>query len=138
MSSFSDRSKAEVTANVMFLFQRARWVHTGLPYSVDGDYGHDGEGVLLGDSEFGIWIPRPDSDYLTNEQLAEMETVDGVPCAIKTWDTASVWLTREEAESHGEAFSYRHPDGWRVFGVPAMGALPTLISAGEKKPAPVA
>ena len=131
MTTLKERSKSEATANPVFLFQEARWIHTGIPYSMDGEYAHDGEGVCLGKLENRVWEPYPDSDYLTDEELSLMETEDGVPCAIKTWNTVCVFLTREGAEKHGEELKYRYPSGYRVFAVQAMGLLPKTIEAAE-------
>ncbi len=132
MNSLKERSRVECTQNVVFLFQVARWRVVALPWTSDGEYSHDGEGILLGDVVDHVWRPKEDSEYLTNEQLEGMESVDGAPCAFKDWETKAVFLTRPNAESYGETFSYRWPDGWRVFGVPAMGMLLKVIETREE------
>ena len=125
--TFRERCKQECTRNVVFLFQTPRWIHTGFPYTTDGEYGHDGEGTILGDTVSGHWESRENAEYLTNEQLEEMETIDGIPCAIKTWETQFVTLSREEGESHGKEYDYRYRNGWRVYGVHSIGKMVDVI-----------
>ncbi len=125
--TFSERCKAEGTRDVVFLFQYATSEFIGHPYTEDGEYGHDGEGIILGDTVKGHWTPRQDAEYLTTEEMMEMETVDGHPCVIKNWKTEFVTLTREEGEKHGKERSYNYPDGWQVYGIPSNGRLADLI-----------
>jgi len=130
MKTHTERCHAECTRDPVFLFQRRRYIGTGMPYTDDGEYYFDGEGVILGDvGSDHVLRPREDTEYLTNKQLAEMETAEGVPCLIETWDTESVWLDRDEAEAWGNAKSYRFGDGWRVYSVPAMGDLTAILTA---------
>jgi len=125
-----ERCRAECTRDVIFLFQVRRYIATGYPYTSDGEYCHDGDGVILGDvDEQRRWTPREGAEHLTTEQLLEMTTLDDVPCLIETWETASVYLTREEAESFGRRTEYNYRDGWRVYGVPANGKLAALLTA---------
>lgn len=129
-----ERCRAEATKNVVFLFQGRRWIHTGMPYcgTIGKEYGCDGEGVCLGTVNGGLWEPDEDADYLTNEQLSRMENIDDVPCAIETWETESVWMTREDAEKYGKSRSHNYRDGWRVYGVPCDGAMWAAIKAAEQ------
>lgn len=126
--TFRERCRKESTANVIFLLQLPYWIPTGFPYSDDGDYGHDGEGVLLGDTdERGFWTPRKDAEYLSDEELHDMETADGVPCAILTHRTERVFLSREEANEWARNNRHNLRDGYSVYGVPAMGRLAELL-----------
>lgn len=126
--NYAERCKQEATRDVVFLFQVPDWIGTGFPMAEDGEYCHDGDGIRLGDTdERGYWEPRDDAPYLTKEQLSEMENADGIPCAIKTWRTLFVTLTREEGEHHGAEYHYRYRDGWRVYGVPANGRMAEMI-----------
>lgn len=132
MNRLSDRAATEATRSPVFLFQERIWRVTGLPYrSGDGEYGHDSEGVILGDTVSGFWEPRSDAEYLTYEELSEMEDINGVPCAYEEWSTKHVWLSRPEAEAHGEKFSYRYSNGWLVFAVPAASQLVNSIEVAE-------
>ena len=117
--SFRERCQHEGTRNVIFLLQRKRYILTGEPVAYEGgEYGHDGEGWLLGDIlPGGKWEPREDSEYLTWQEL------EGKECATSYWCTESVWLTREEATEYAESRSYNYPDGWLVYGVCAEGEL---------------
>lgn len=128
MLGYAERCRLESTRDVVFLFQTPRWIGTGLPLAEDGEYCHDGDGIRLGDiDERRHWTPREGSEYLTNEQLEDMDNSDGIPCSIKVWDTQSVFLTREEAESHGSNYKHRYREGWRVYGVPCNGSMAALI-----------
>ncbi len=125
----SERCKAECTRDVIFLFQVRRYIATGYPYTDDGEYCHDGDGVILGDvDDRRQWTPREDEQHLTPQQLLEMTTLDDVPCLIETWETACVFLSREEAEAFGTAKDYNYRDGWQVYGIPANGELAALLA----------
>jgi len=64
MKPFQQRCQEEGTRDVIFLLQVPDWVYTGFPYTTDGEYGHDGEGVILGDtSSRNLWEPREDAEY---------------------------------------------------------------------------
>lgn len=130
--NFDERCSHEATRDVVFLLQARRWIFTGIPRTLDGEYGHDGEGMLLGDTKNGFWEPRENAEYLTGKQLAEMEDAEGVPCAIETWKTERVFLSREEGTRYGERRSYNYSDGWRVYGVPSEGELPKIIRCSER------
>lgn len=45
------------------------------------------------------------------------------------WQTVGAYLTRAEANAAGKANDHRYPHGWRVYGVPAGGALASLVPA---------
>lgn len=45
----------------------------------------------------------------------------------ESWRTERVFLTREEGEAWAEARSYDYPLGYRVYCVPAIGELSTLL-----------
>jgi len=107
---FAERCHEEMTRDVIFLLQiRRRCYHT-LP---DGIEMVEGAFVGRGGTEYPIEhilrLSTPGQDY------------------VEWWDTESVWLDRETAEAYGEAHAYNYPDGWRVYGVYAKGALAKLI-----------
>lgn len=111
----------ECTRDPIFLFQRRRWIVTGAPEGYEFDC--DGECVKWTDCD-GNGMEEP--SILSPKDLAQ-NTHDGcgwdVPCAIETWETESVWLSREEAEAYGRRRSYNYRDGWRVYCVCAEGQL---------------
>lgn len=126
--SFRERCAKEATANVIFLLQVPDYIMIGYPYSDDGEYCHDGEGVILGDvNEQGLWVAREDAEYLTDKELMEMTTCDDVPCLLKRWRTSNVFLSREEAEEWAQANAHNLRDGYQVYGVCAVGALAELL-----------
>jgi hypothetical protein len=120
------------TRDAIFVFQAGRYIYTGTP---DGYY-HDGEGYIRGEPDAqGCYRPAEDAEdeaYLTNAQLAQMETDEGVPCALQIWETEAVYLSREEGEAYGNSRAYNYPDGWRVYCVPANGELGQLLRLGDR------
>ena len=112
--TFSQRCREEMTRDVVFLFQRRRVNIVAVPEG----YEHDGEGVIR---EGGI------GEYLSTDELLNMESEDGGGCVLIHWDTESVWLSREESEQYGRDHAYNYPDGWRVYGVPSEGELAVLV-----------
>lgn len=99
-----------------------------MPFSEDGEYGHDGDGIILGDTnERGYWEAREDAEYLTYERLSQMEPEGGGVCAVEWWETERVFLSREEATAYGESQAHNYRHGWRVYGVPSEGELAELI-----------
>jgi hypothetical protein len=134
MKTFDERCREEGTRDVVFLLQVPDWVYTGFPYSSDGEYFHDGEGVILGDvDEKNCLHPREDAEYLTDEQMEDMDNIDGVPCAIQKWRTVGVYLTREEAEDFAKRHEYRGDfrKGWNVYGICASEELAKAIRIAE-------
>lgn len=124
MSTLDERSYQECTKDVIFVFQTLKWIFTGEPFSLGKEYEYDGEGW------YEVGQDEDDFEYLSFKDLSELETLDGIPCALKEWQTEAVFLTREEGEAYGRGREYRW-DGWRVYGVPMMGDLPQLIKKAE-------
>lgn len=115
---FKTRCRNECTRNVIFLFQRRVYNRTGYP----DDY--------LQDDDSNVYDPE-DTEMehpLTGKQLNELCFGDfDTPCAIEEWHTENVFLSREEGEQWGKSHAYNYPDGWRVYGVCAIGELADLI-----------
>jgi hypothetical protein len=118
----------ECTRDPIFLFQARRWHVLGAPEGYDFDA--DGECVAVGEKAASLVDENgdPERTVLSEKDLAartfgEFDT----PCAIATWVTERVYLSREEAESYGRARAYNYPSGWRVFCVCAEGALGALL-----------
>ena len=130
---FSERCRREATANVIFLLQSRRWVVTSIPDYHDADdptaeYGVDDEGdIILGRLDGNHWTPLEDAEPLKMTEVAEMMNDDDIPCAIETWETERVFLTREEANTYARARDYNYPSGWRVYALPAEGELVKLL-----------
>ena len=104
-----DRCREEGTRDVIFLFQVRQVIPTDVP-----------SGCVIGDEGI-LESANLQGPYLTGDQLLDRE------CAIETWRTASVWLTREEAEAFGERNRHNYGEkdkGWMVYGVPAEGCSP--------------
>lgn len=60
----------------------------------------------------------------------EGEELKGCTCAITSWRTENVFLTKEEAINHGESRPYawgRYKEGWRIWGVMAIGLMPEIL-----------
>ena len=135
-SKFSTRDQSasnEATFSPIFLFQRRKWIYTGVPEGYD--YVFDYGVVKVGDDDLPIM--NDDNDFvevLTNEQLAEMIQGDwDVPCAIETWETDKVFLTRQEAETYGKNRSYNYREGWRVYSVNCYGELAEALKDGSER-----
>lgn len=110
---FRERCEAECTRDVIFLFQvrDVTWVDCPEGYEWDSDVirklpGNDDE---------------DDPAKLTDDDMIDRG------CAIESWRTEGVWLSREEGEAWGREKDYRFAKGWRLYGVPAEGALVELI-----------
>ena len=125
--TYNTRCRQEATRSVIFLFQIKQLNLVGYPHAEDGEYCHDGDGVILGDTIGNEWRPRDDAEYLTTEQLETMETDEGGPCVVTHWQTLGVFMSRVEAEEYGRKTDHRYKDGWRVYGVPAEGHLEHLL-----------
>jgi len=68
---------------------------------------------------------------LKPEELEMMDNESRTPCAVETWRTDKVFLTRRAAEDHGAAIDYRHPEGWRVYCVCCDKELADVIRESE-------
>lgn len=134
-SQFITRDKSasdEATASPIFLFQRRRWIITGCPE----DYDFFDDGIVAKVDDDGDPIMTEDGDYaetLNSKQLSEHIYGNwDVPCAIETWETDCVFLTRQEAEEYGRVRSYNYRDGWRVYSVPCSGELVKALRDGSE------
>lgn len=106
----------ECTARPVFLVQR-RFINA--VREPDG-YSHDGEGFIEDDG-------GEDAEYLTGEQLLAME------CAVEQWETVAVAFSREDAEAYGKDTAHRYREGWRSYGVPAIGGLAEIVDGRGAK-----
>lgn len=64
------------------------------------------------------------------------EDEDNCNCYIQVWKTEGVFLTREEAISHGEARPYawgKQNEGWRIYGVMCIGLMAELLGKHNKE-----
>jgi hypothetical protein len=120
----------ECTRDPIFLFQRRRWVVLGAPEGYDFDDEGDCVAVderaesLVDEGGFQERTVLSGLD-LAGRVFGEWDT----PCALETWDTEHVFLSREEGEAYGRARAYNYRDGWRVYCVCAEGQLADLLSA---------
>ena len=122
--TFRERSAAEGTRDVIFLFQSRRWEIVAIPtgYSME-----DGE-VYRDRDQFNPGFDTDHGEQISGEELSKITQGEwDVPCALERWDTEGVFLTREEGETYGENHAYNFPDGWRVYGLPAMGELAQFL-----------
>jgi len=85
--------------------------------------------------EFDEGEYRMDPNYgageLPDEPVDPTKSVFGewdTPCTLETWETEAVFLSRERGEAYGRATAPNHRDGWRVYCVPARGALAHLLA----------
>jgi hypothetical protein len=125
---FAERCNDECTRDVIFLFQRRRFVTTALPDGFEAAEGH----VTQTHDRCGNKLDTPidwTSEELHRDGICTMVNGWEVPAAFETWDTEAVYLTREEGERHGRTRAYRYADGWRVYGVCAEGELAELIKS---------
>lgn len=119
-----DEDLHEATDTPIFLIQRRRLVVTdthGLEW--DSDIGKFVEDVPCQDPSviFDATEEHPDRRELTDEQLIKADR------GHWEWDTQLVAFTRKEAERYAKAKSYNGP--FRVYSVPAMGELKTILRA---------
>lgn len=57
-------------------------------------------------------------------------------CGFEYWETEAIYLTREEANNHGEARPYawgKRGKGWRIHGVPCYGIMVKLLGQHNKE-----
>jgi len=66
------------------------------------------------------------------ERIDEQECT----CAIESWRTENVFLTREEAMNHGKARPYawgEYEEGWRIWGVMCKGLMAEILGRHAKE-----
>ena len=102
-----DEDLKESTDTPIFLIQRRRLVST----SYDRFYWDSDDECLKDD----------DGEEITDQQLIDME------CGEWVWDTIRVAFTRSEAQRFADA--KRHWGVLRVYSVPCMGELRTIIKS---------
>lgn len=129
-----DPQNAECTQDPIFLLQVGRRKWTQIP---DG-MAYDGESMWVEDtSEISDWI----QPFLCEEGIVDTtegfwafvekkENDNGWPYVVIDWNTEHVFLTRREAEEFGATTAHRW-EKWRVYCVPAKGALAGLLNAAE-------
>jgi len=66
------------------------------------------------------------------------DLIDGkeCTCATESWRTENVFLTREEANRHGERRPYAwglKGEGWQIYGVPCHGLMAELLGKHNKE-----
>lgn len=134
-SQFSTRDKSalhEATASPIFLFQCRRWLYTGVP---DG-YGLFDDNTIAQVDDDEKPLMTESGDYvkvLTDKELSEHYHGDwDTPCAIETWETDRVFLTRQEAEEYGKSRAYNYREGWRVYSVNCVGELAQALRDGSE------
>lgn len=119
--SFRERCEAESTRDVVFLFQWRKLFWSGV--FPDG-WSPDCDGHLAPDED------NHDDAYKSMLQCFNEDLQAGdydTPVVFGEWVTEGVYLSREEAEKHGNARHYNYPDGWRAYGIPSNGELAQLI-----------
>ncbi len=133
-SQFMSRDQSalnEATAAPIFLFQRRQWIYTGVPLGYEYIFDH---GVVqLDDDDKPVRDEHGEYKVMTDEELSEMIHGDfDLPCAIETWETERVFLTRQEGEEYGKAHYYNYRKGWRVYAVNCMGELAQALRDGSE------
>lgn len=74
-----------------------------------------------------------DAKYDDDGELKEGEQCN---CFEEFWRTENVFLTNEEANSHGEARPYawgKKNEGWRVYGVMCIGLMAEILGKHNKE-----
>ncbi|MEL6896451.1 MAG: hypothetical protein AAFP90_10145 [Planctomycetota bacterium] len=128
-----DPNNQECTRDPIFLLQVGHDVWNCTP---DG-LGCDGDAHWVEDkSELPCWVEEfvvdgvIESDREFTDAARHKTNVDEIPYVRTDWKTEAVFLTREEAESFGEARAYRWPH-WKVFCVPCEGDLARVLDRYE-------
>ena len=136
----SDRCFREATRDVIFLLQVKRL--NCISSDVPGIEINDCETFRVSDrDELPGWLlpvvqPGDDfadpgwistTDFIRAAANVEAEDIHGIRCVISSWDTESVWLDRDEAETFAKNHAYRWVDGWRIYGVCSEGALSKML-----------
>ena len=135
VKSFKERCQAECTGNVIFLLQSRFLNLVDMPYGWEFD-----------DDCASLLMTEQDADYSTEQQDSQFESwkegcndVEQPSMSItelyelndehfvEIWDTQCVFLSREEGEAFAEKHGYKYSQGWRVYGVCAVGQLVDLI-----------
>lgn len=119
---------SEGTASPIFLFQTRVLIWTG---DLPDEFGFDGEECSFYETREPINDDEREEcedmgwgeKYQEEVPLRDVWLGHGDDVAHETWHTERVFLTREEGTAWAAARTYRWPDGWRVYCVPAEGAL---------------
>ncbi len=123
----------EATRDAIFLFQRRRLLWRSEDSLPDG-YHYGDDGYLWRDDDFfeeRPWAKEKESEYPEEWSCrsfleADQNSDDSV---VISWETESVWFTRQEGEEYGKNRAYNYPDGWRVYCVNANGDLAKILKA---------
>jgi len=68
--------------------------------------------------------------FVFDEEVGETIKQKECNCVIITWETENVFLTREEANRHGERRPYawgKKGEGWRIYGVMCKGLMAEIL-----------
>lgn len=128
------RCEQECTRDVIFLLQIRHLQLLEVPSREDEDHFDFLDGILdRTKDEDGNDLDEPQTVNLEDWVEEEFATSFGdVPCVTESWETESVWLDRGEAEEWAKSREYRWKHGWRVYGVPAEGALAKLLQTQDE------
>ena len=123
----SQAARCELTADPIFLFQ-----HATAQLFPDGNWTHcpDCEGFYSAQHEacpIGSGNSETQQVFTPTEVLARDSEAGFIE-----WTTEAVYYTRAEAEAWGAAHGYRFADGWRVYCVPAKGALARILECADR------
>lgn len=125
----------EATRDPIFLFQSRSIAVLSLPDGISTD----GDSIMVERAEFlRDWHPSLLAIFGDEieegvgwgrfaEALVGIERPDGGVYAKEEWITERVFLTRDEGEAWARAREHRWARGWRVYCVPAEGALAELL-----------
>lgn len=74
--------------------------------------------------------------YDEEGDLQKGKTDENCNCYIEIWETEAVFLTKEEANLHGEARPYawgKKGEGWDIYGVPSKGMMVDILGQHNKE-----
>lgn len=132
----SDIVREECTRDAIFLFQVASLAagenFADLFHYDDDRYDREaGTGCRFFMDAGGEFFDREKPCDGSSFERADAEDLIEAGIYTKEWRTEGVWLTREEAEDFGRKHTYRYVEGWRVYAVPANGALAAMLREND-------
>lgn len=124
----------EVTRDAIFLFQVRHLQLLDVPHDEDDEHFDFTDGVLsrIKDADGNDLDEPQDIDIADWVEQQACMSIGDIPCVVEEWETKSVWLDREEAESWGKSHEYRFKYGWRVYCVCAEGELAKLLKSQDE------